>query len=342
MPLTTRILSIASDDPDEAALETAANLIRSGGLVAFATETVYGLGADATNPDAIERLYQAKGRPPYNPLIVHVDSIDRARTCVALWDETAQQLAEAFWPGPLTLVLPRSDHIPPIVAAGRETVGIRVPQTLVARRLIERAGVPLAAPSANRSNGLSPTLADHVQADLDGQIDLILDSGPTAVGLESTVLDLTTREPRVLRPGPITVHELEHVLGGLHVRHADGDPAAVDRGLSSPGQMPVHYAPRTTTLRASTPDEIEWFEWPEKAALVVVGPHVDLPAIPEHIRTYHLPTPEVAARALYSTLHTCDRLGLDLIVIIPPADLPEWHAVRDRLSRAARPLHKDR
>ncbi len=175
-------------------------MLRRGGLVAFATETVYGLGADATDPAAVTGIFEAKGRPAVNPLIVHADGLEMARSCVASWPEEARILAEACWPGPLTLVLPRSARIPNVVTAGRETVGIRVPDTRVARLLIARTGRPVAAPSANRSTGISPTLARHVLKDLDGRIDLILDSGPTALGLESTVVDLSRDSPRLLRP----------------------------------------------------------------------------------------------------------------------------------------------
>lgn len=336
MSVTTRILSIAPDDPDVEALAEAAAVLRAGGLVAFATETVYGLGADATRPDAVARIFAAKGRPPSNPMIVHADGIELARACVAEWPEAAGALAEAFWPGPLTLVLPRSGLIPDAVTAGRETVAVRVPAPLVARRLIESLGRPIAAPSANRSAGVSPTLACHVLADLGGRIELILDSGQTAIGLESTVLDLTTREPRILRPGPISAQELEHVLGGLRVRRADGDSAAPDAPLSSPGQLPVHYAPRTPADWIDDPDALADYDWPGRAALVVVGPHLDLPDVPESVPRFDLPSPDLAARDLYVTLRECDALGLERIVVVPPPDLTEWHAVRDRLRRACR------
>ncbi len=251
MPATIR--SIDPVSPDEPTLREAAGILRAGGLVAFATETVYGLGADATNPAAVARIFEAKGRPATNPLIVHVPHRILARRCVADWPEHAEILAKRFWPGPLTLVLPRSELIPDIVTAGHQTVGVRVPQTTVARRLIARARCPIAAPSANRSSGISPTLARHVAADLGDRVDLILDSGQTTVGLESTVLDLTTREPRILRPGPITAEAMEHVLGGVRVREAIGNSAAPDRPLTSPGQMAVHYAPARRPCGCAAP-----------------------------------------------------------------------------------------
>ena len=202
--------------------------MRRGGLVAFATETVYGLGAIATLPEAVSRIFAAKERPAINPVIVHVAGVAQAGHCVAEWPATAQTLAERFWPGPLTLVLNRSAIIPDQVTAGNDTVGVRAPAGKVARGLIERTGQPIAAPSANRSNRISPTRAEHVLADLDGRIDLIIDSGPTALGLESTVLDLTTSTPRLLRPGPISIEELEAVLGRAAWSNSRRQPRAID------------------------------------------------------------------------------------------------------------------
>jgi L-threonylcarbamoyladenylate synthase len=333
---STRILSIDRDDPDPRLIDEAARLVRGGGLVAFATETVYGLGADATDPEAVAGIFEAKGRPAFNPLIVHADGVAMARTCVASWPDPARRLAERFWPGPLTLVLPRSRRIPDVVTAGRATVGVRIPSVNVARRLIESVGRPIAAPSANRSTGISPTLASHVAQDLDGRIDLILDSGQTAVGLESTVVDLTQHPPRVLRPGPILALDLARAIGGLRVDEAV-DHRPTDRP-ASPGQMAIHYAPRTRSVRVEGPRQLSDLDWPERAALVVVGSHAlpDLPASSPH--RFDLTTPEAATRDLYVVLHRCDALGLDLIVVVPPPDRPEWRAVRDRLWRATLPI----
>jgi L-threonylcarbamoyladenylate synthase len=328
---TTRVIAIDAYDPDPVILEEAAETLKQGGLVAFATETVYGLGADATDPAAVARIFEAKGRPAFNPLIVHAHDTSMAGGCVAEWPEAVDLLAKAFWPGPLTLVLPRSGRIPDIVTAGLDTVGVRVPRPAVARRLIELAGRPVAAPSANRSTGVSPTLAQHVLDDLDGRVDLILDSGQTAVGLESTVLDLTTRRPHILRPGPITASEITHVLGGEHVLPPH-DPEA-HGPHTSPGQTPIHYAPRTRAVRVDAAADLTTFEWPARAALVVVGRHT-LPSLPAGLRRFNLPTPEAAARELYVVLRRCDALQLEQIVVLPPPDHPEWSAVRDRLRRA--------
>jgi L-threonylcarbamoyladenylate synthase len=336
----TRIISIDPDNPDPAAIDEAAAILRGGGLVAFATETVYGLGADATNPEAVARIFAVKGRPSNNPLIVHASDLVMVKSYVADWPATAATLARQFWPGPLTLVLPRFRSIPDLVTAGRDTVAIRIPAPLAARELIAATGRPIAAPSANRSSGISPTLASHVAEDLGEGVNLILDSGQTTVGLESTVLDLTTREPRILRPGPITACELEHALKGLRVREAPGDTAAADEAQPSPGRLAVHYAPRTPAIRVETTAELTRFPWPEpsRAALVLVGPHrrPRVP-VPDEFQ-FALETPEAAARDLYVVLHQCDRMSLEKIVVVPPPDRPEWRAVRDRLWRATRCL----
>jgi len=337
MASTTEVVTVDPNRPDPAVIERAAELLRRGRLVAFATETVYGLGADATNPEAVARIFEAKGRPSFNPLIVHASGTEMARSCVADWPELADALALQFWPGPLTLVLPRAGIIPDIVTAGRATVGVRVPSPLVAQDLIERVGRPIAAPSANRSTGISPTLASHVLHDLDGRVDLILDSGQTDVGLESTVIDLTTRQPHILRPGPIKAIDLEHIAGPLRVHEGatvTADPAGP---LTSPGQMAVHYAPRARTVRVDEPDDLTRLDWPHRAALVVFGDPL-LPSLPAGLgHRFHLADPDTAARDLYVVLHQCDALGVALIAIVPPPDRPEWHAIRDRIGRASRP-----
>jgi len=327
----TRTLSIDRDNPDMGVIAEAAAILRSGGLVAFATETVYGLGADATNPEAVAGIFEAKGRPATNPLIAHVDGPPMAKRCIERWPTRAVVLARRFWPGPLTLVLPRSRSIPDIVTAGRETVGVRCPDTLVARLLIREAGVPIAAPSANRSTGLSPTCAEHVRDHLDGAIDMILDSGSTELGLESTVVDLTVAPLRVLRPGPISVEALAKVMGeevAIDSEYRDGQAP-----LASPGQMAVHYAPRTPTYRAEgdqpirLPREGRW-------ALLSFGP-VSGRVPGGAVRHCRLRSPGGAARELYRTLHGLDKERLDFLLISMPPDEPRWRAVRDRLSRAA-------
>jgi L-threonylcarbamoyladenylate synthase len=330
----TRVVVVDSADPDPAALDLAAQIMRSGGLVAFATETVYGLGAVATQPEAVARIFTAKGRPSVNPLIVHVTGIEQAREYARDWPLPAERLASRYWPGPLTLVLHRAPLIPDLVTAGRATVGLRAPRGHVARGLIERVGQPIAAPSANRSNRISPTLAEHVLADLGGLIDLVIDSGPTAVGIESTVLDLTGRIPRVLRPGPISTRELEAALGGSRV--LEGAEGASVGQPASPGQMPVHYAPRTPAYHVGSLEELAGLATHDYA-LIMIGDH-DGAGKYQQVDLFRLESPEYACRALYDVLHRCDELAKEAIVVVLPADLPQWRAVRDRVIRASRPL----
>ena len=261
--------------------------------------------------------------------------VAQARECVAEWPATAQTLAERFWPGPLTLVLARSGIIPDQVTAGNDTVGVRAPAGKVVRGLIKRTGQPIAAPSANRANRISPTRAEHVLADLDGRIDLIIDSGPTILGLESTVLDLTTSAPRLLRPGPISISELEHALGKPVIQGAatrsDG------HRLSSPGQMPVHYAPLTAAFRVNSRGELGKVGNCENMAAVVIGDHS--PASWSGFAvSFVLETPHEASRQLYDVLHRCDLIGVRSIIVLMPPDEPVWRAIRDRLLRATRML----
>jgi L-threonylcarbamoyladenylate synthase len=334
-PISTKIVTVDPESPNPSVLVEAARILTRGGLVAFATETVYGLGAVATDAEAVARIFAAKGRPSVNPLIVHVIDIDQARECVAEWPEDAERMAARFWPGPLTLVLRRSGRIADIVTAGKSTVGVRCPAGKVARGLIARCGEPIAAPSANRSNRLSPTRAEHVLADLDGRIELILDSGPTAVGLESTVLDLSSEPPRLLRPGPITASDLQAALSERSL--AMPDAGAAFENPSSPGQMPVHYSPRTPAYRVDSPDELPRAPGPEHVAILTFG---DIALFPSSCanRTARLESPEIAARLLYDVLHGFDALRPRAIIVVMPPDRPEWLAIRDRLVRATRPI----
>ncbi len=333
MARTTRTLVVLPDAPDPDAVGEAADVIRRGGLVAFATETVYGLGADATSAAAVRRIFAAKGRPPTNPLIVHVDSVDSARPLAAAWPDIAERLAARFWPGPLTLVLPKTTIIPGVVTAGGPTVGLRVPIPAVARDLIARSGRPIAAPSANRSLRISPTAARHVAKDLGGRVDLILDSGPTTVGLESTVLDLTSDPPAILRPGPITAGALADVLG--FVPDVRGRHLSVS-AIRSPGLSPIHYAPMTPTYLIGF-DDLAGYRRPDRAGLLVLG----VAAPDEAVAFAHrieLVTPEFAEPRFYDALHRLDELALDVLLVVLPPDTPAWAAIRDRLSRAARPI----
>ncbi|AMV36995.1 L-threonylcarbamoyladenylate synthase [Planctomyces sp. SH-PL62] len=334
--IKTRVVAVAPREPDPEVLSEAAAVLLGGGLVAFATETVYGLGAVATDADAVLGIFRAKGRPSNNPLIVHVADIAQARGFALDWDDRAEVLARRFWPGPLTLVLPRTEAIPDIVAGGGPTVGLRVPAPTVARRLIECVGLPLAAPSANRSNRISPTRAEHVLADLDGRVHLILDSGPTTLGLESTVLDLASDPPAILRPGPIGRETLSAALQTSiaaprrALREQESGP------LPSPGQLSVHYAPRTHAIRVESPEALARIDWPARAGLLAFVP-IAVGATPEGVERRILAEPESAARGFYDALHELDDRRLDLIVTVEPPAGEEWDAVRDRLSRATLP-----
>ena len=323
------------DDPAASeALRHAANVLRRGGLVAFPTETVYGLGADALDPAAVTRIFAAKGRPANNPLIVHVADRELAKQLTSAWPKETDRLAEKFWPGPLTLVLPKRPAVPEIVTAGAASVAVRVPAHPIALALLEAAGLPIAAPSANRSNQISPTTAAHVQASLGSAVDVILDGGPTSGGLESTVLDLCCRPPRLLRPGLVPPSAIEEMIGPIEQPTLSlADSAA----LPSPGTQPRHYAPRAVmeshaagsrervATLASSGVRVGW---------LALGSHAtDLPA---HVELVTMPTdPAAYAARLYAALHALDAAGVERIVVDLPPDEEPWLAVRDRLRRGS-------
>ncbi len=300
----------------------------AGGLVAFPTETVYGLGADGLNPEAVSRIYAAKGRPATNPMILHVADVASALPLVVLWPGTARILAERYWPGPLTLVLQASEVVPSIVRAGGLTVALRCPAHPVAQALIRVVGRPLAAPSANRSQHLSPTLAEHVASSLGEAVDLILDGGPTKAGLESTILDLSGTQPRILRPGPVTPAELAAIIGPVDVWEG-----AVEAGVrqDAPGMAERHYAPRARLELVAPGAGLA----PSSGPVVYVGIGT-LPALPPGVRGVLLPldAKAVAAR-LYALLHELDDAGFARIVMERPPGDEAWMAVRDRLQRAS-------
>ncbi|MCW5963861.1 MAG: threonylcarbamoyl-AMP synthase [Bryobacterales bacterium] len=299
----------------------AAAILRRGGLVAFPTETVYGLGANALDEEAVDKIYRAKGRPAQSPLIVHVHSVAEARRYAAAWPGSAQRLADAFWPGPLTMVLPKTADIPPQVTAGLDTVGLRVPAHPVALDLLKAAELPVAAPSANRFMGLSPTLAAHVRRSLATAAEMVLEGGPSAVGLESTVVSLAGEQPLLLRPGAITAKQLGEVLG-VEVQRA---VATAEGAHAAPGMHPRHYSPRTPLRLLSADDPIPeghvvwvWWKSPRPA-----NASIELPS-----------SPQGYARSLYRALHDADDLAMDLIAVeCPPGDAA-WLAIWDRLLRA--------
>jgi L-threonylcarbamoyladenylate synthase len=303
----------------------AAEILRRGGLVAFPTETVYGLGADASSAAAIERLYRVKGRPSDHPVIVHFGSTLEAFSWSRDVPEAARLLAEQFWPGPLTLVLKRSDRAKDFVTGGQDTVGLRVPSHPVARQLLETFGGAIAAPSANRFGRVSPTTAAHVREDLGQDVDLVLEGGPSDIGIESTIVDLSTGAPVVLRPGRISTEELRAVVPTLSQKTADSTRHS--------GGMERHYAPRTPARLVPSYDlDKEIARLKEKVAVLAFSR-------PDERVDYwvRMPRdPEVYARKLYGALRELDSAGCKGILVEAPPDAPGWAAVRDRLRRACR------
>lgn len=318
------------------AVRKAAALLKAGEVVALPTETVYGLAANALNAAAVAKIYAVKGRPAHNPTIVHVAGEAMASRCVREWPELAQRLARAFWPGPLTLVLPRSSDIPDVVTAGGPTVGIRWPSHPFIQAVIRECGFPLAAPSANPSNRISPTNAQHVMEYFGGAIPLVVDGGQARVGIESTVLDISEGPPRVLRPGMIHERALLAVAGEL--APAEGK-RPVDRILKSPGQLKRHYSPRAKLLLFGWKDDGDLLAFAEPHGppqLTHVIAHTRVPSGSGFGRVSVIPhDPEAFARAIYGELHECDRRGAKLIIVEKLPDAAEWRAIADRLGRAA-------
>ena len=256
--MKTILINVDSEKPEDGELEEAVRIIRNGGLVAFPTETVYGLGGDAENPEASEKIYAAKGRPSDNPLIVHIWDFSQLEEIVSSVPENARKLADAFWPGPLTMILPKNDRIPLTTTGGLNTVAIRMPSHPVARRFLELSNIKIAAPSANTSGRPSPTTAQHVAEDLDGKIDCIIDGGVVDIGLESTIVDLSEGLPTILRPGYINKEMLEKVVG-----HVEIDPGILDINAEkkvkpkAPGMRYKHYAPKgDLTIVAGQEDKV--------------------------------------------------------------------------------------
>jgi L-threonylcarbamoyladenylate synthase len=317
---------------DEAGVARAAEILCAGGLVAFATETVYGLGADATSATAVAGIYAAKERPRFNPLISHLASAEAAFAQGA-FDADAQALAAAFWPGPLTLVVPAAPGctVSDLARAGLDTVALRVPAHPLALDLLAQAARPIAAPSANRSGRVSPTSADHVLADLNGRIDAVLDGGPTQVGIESTIVACLGGAPRLLRSGGIAREDIERVLGG---RLAQAGPEAgqgSDAPLA-PGMLASHYAPRAAVRLEATRIE------PGEAALLF-GPHPPEGAerVAARVNLSERGDPAEAAANLFAALRTLDSSGAGVIAVAPIPDYGLGEAINDRLRRAAAP-----
>lgn len=337
---------------DAGSLRQASELLQAGQVVAFPTETVYGLGGNALSETAIARIYVAKGRPSWNPLIVHVADVAAAAALVASWPDTATRLARHFWPGPLTLVLPRAPRVPAAVSAGRETIALRVPGHAVALQLLQACGLPLAAPSANRSQGISPTRAEHVAASLSAaDVPLILDGGPCRHGIESTVLDLTCSPPRLLRPGATPLQALRAVLPDIALPAAltvGGEEPVIDEARPvSPGMMRRHYAPRTplTLLRPPHPEALRAL--PAPRGLLT---HIALPELAAACAVVETLPADAAGYAadLYAALHRLDdaRPALASLAVVSPLGGSDgqpgtsddlWLSIYDRLLRAAAP-----
>lgn len=319
-----------SAPPLNGPLREAVDCLRRQGLVAFPTETVYGLGADGLSEAAVRRIFEAKGRPSTNPLILHVSGLSMARALVTDFPPEALRLAEAFWPGPLTLVLPKAAIVPDLVTAGGPTVALRMPAHATALALIRGFGRPVAAPSANRSEHVSPTSAEHVAADLAGRIDLLLDGGPCAMGLESTVVDLSGEMPRLLRRGPLAPSHLARVLG----RPLIEDDGSDEGRAASPGRSRRHYAPQVPlVLSADARAELRRGDGPQ--AWLRLGAHGEAP---EGVVVHDLPSdPAGYARGLYAALRALEALPVSRIVADLPPDAEPWRAIRDRLTRAAVP-----
>lgn len=320
------------------AVKRAAELLRAGEVVALPTETVYGLAANALDARAVAAIYETKGRPAQNPIIVHVAGVGMAQRCVTSWPDLANKLAAAFWPGPLTMVLPHTQEIPELVTAGGPTVGVRWPSHPFMQAVIRECGFPLAAPSANLSTQVSPTNADHVRKQLGNRIRLIVDGGQAQVGIESTVIDLTTNPPTVLRPGMIHEESLIAVTGDLISHQRKLLPG--QKMLRSPGLLEKHYAPKAKL------SVMEWRDHADLRAKMTDNP--SLLAKCHVIAHSHIPSgegfagvsviphdAEAFARAIYAELHRCDEAGAELIVVEALPDAPEWRAIADRLRRAA-------
>lgn len=307
-------------------LRQAAHVLQRGGIVAFPTETVYGLGASAFNPEAVARIFEVKQRPRFDPLIVHVHSMTQAMRVVRQWPAAAVELARRFWPGPLTLVLPKSELVPDIVTSGLPTVGLRMPDHPLALALIAEAGLPVAAPSANRFGSISPTRAEHVRKQLGDAVDMVLDGGPCRVGIESTIVSLAEEAPILLRAGGIAVEDIEGVIGPVSRQSAFPDRP------TSPGQCLRHYAPRTPLILC------------ESTADPPVLPRAGLLTVERPSAAGHFEAVEVlsasgdlreAATNLFAALHRLDAMGLDVVVAVKAPGAGLGLAINDRLQRAA-------
>jgi len=343
--LETRILKIVDIETDYKAIEEAAFLIKNGELVAFPTETVYGLGANALDARAVDKIYEAKGRPGDNPLIVHIADFDGIRPLVEEVSMEAEKLMEAFWPGPLTLILKKSSIVPDRTTGGLQTVAVRMPNNPIALALIRESKVPIAAPSANRSGRPSPTEANHVAEDLMGRIPMILDGGPCSVGVESTVLDITGEIPNILRPGGITPKMLEQVVGQVNIDAGVLKPVEKGVRIKSPGMKYTHYAPEasvvivkgnldkiTEKIRELTNEELRKCN---KVGILATEETIHCYTEGQVICLGSRKKPETLAANLFSALRKFDEMGVDIVFAEWVEEKDEGLAVMNRMLRAA-------
>lgn len=335
---TKRIIIEDRNHIKDEELREAAGILRSGGLVAFPTETVYGLGGNALDEDAARKIYAAKGRPSDNPLIAHVSCMEEVAPLVKEIPEAGRKLMEAFWPGPLTMIFPKSDKVPCGTTGGLDTVAIRMPDDPVANRLIALAGVPVAAPSANTSGRPSPTTADHVWQDMNGRIEMIIDGGPVGIGVESTIVDVSSAVPAVLRPGAITMEMLEEVLGEVCVDPAILGPLSADVRPKAPGMKYKHYAPKAevTIVKgdlAAFAAYVEQHKAEHTLCLCFTGEAEQLPV--PCVEYGAQDSGAEQAHALFTALRRLDELGAKQVFARCPADTGVSLAVYNRLLRAA-------
>jgi len=350
--MKTRVIQVDRERPDPAAIEEAADLLRAGKLVVFPTETVYGLGAHALDQAAVQKIFDAKERPANDPLIVHIAHIGQVNQCAAGMPAGARKLALSFWAGPLTLVLQKKPEVPDLVTAGLPSVALRVPSHRVARALMEMAGFPIAAPSANRFSRPSPTTAAHVIEDLDGRVDLILDAGPTDIGLESTIVDFTVDPPVLRRPGGITFEQVQSLVPDVIVQTGQGGG---EEPQAAPGQMTRHYAPRAElTLYEGPRDAVVRRVAADVRTATASGDRVGILATEDDLAAL---APEIAGRAsagriesvpygsrgdlersgreLYASIRALDATGVSKILAVGVGADGLARAIHDRLKRAA-------
>lgn len=325
----------ASIDADE--IKSASTLLKAGQLVGFPTETVYGLGCDAGNAEALARLYRVKGRPGEHPVIVHLSSVDQLKDWAETVPEQALLLAEKFWPGPMTLILRKSDKVLPAVTGGQDTVGLRIPSHPVALALLKEFNSGVAAPSANRHGKISPTTADHVKSELGDLVAKVLDGGQCSVGIESTIIDLSGDTPRILRPGMITLEEIESVLKDAQKSEQKDNGNGSSVAPRAPGTLSSHYAPSTGMKLFSHRNLPRAIATAENLMM-----HVSVMAFSDPVECPAVITwkqlsedPAECARQLYATMRELDGSGADYIIVEEPPELPEWMGILDRLRRAA-------